>query len=273
VGPMDYSQNGRILFGSIEIEFKKEAEYWKCRRCNSFFVQNIASEEKTVWLYSNSPENKWSVNQVEEEKTVDLISLIESFPVKGLSVLDVGCSSGELLDFLAKRGARTSGIEYSPISSKEAVKKGHKIYNKISEIPKGVHYDIIFAFDLVEHLYNINDFLNICEQHLIKGGKLVILTGNPRCLSARLARNNWWYPAFPEHIIFPSKIFFNGLKKLILISYIPVFHSQNHYKKFIFNLSHPFLRLIKVIIMIVIGRYNGYPSLDKDHVFIIMKKI
>lgn len=47
--------------------------------------------------------------------------------LKGLRVLDVGCNDGSLLDFFAKKGAKTFGIEPTG-ANRDAAAKGHVIY-------------------------------------------------------------------------------------------------------------------------------------------------
>jgi 2-polyprenyl-3-methyl-5-hydroxy-6-metoxy-1,4-benzoquinol methylase len=63
-------------------------------------------------------------------------------------------------------------------------------------------FDVIVAGDIIEHLGNLNGFLQCCKRHLRPGGRLLISTPNPwywrNCVKAALhveVNNN------PEHVI------------------------------------------------------------------------
>ncbi|MEN9579719.1 MAG: hypothetical protein RJA70_2728, partial [Pseudomonadota bacterium] len=50
-------------------------------------------------------------------------------------LLDVGCNTGELLDFARELGCETSGLEYADDSREVVRSKGHTPYQSLDEVP------------------------------------------------------------------------------------------------------------------------------------------
>jgi len=240
--------------------------------CLSSFKQKVVVEPEAQTLYSYNSSNRWESKDFETEKTSDVILKIKDYLKKDKKVLDIGCNTGELLDYCKKYGAKTFGIEYSKKSKDVCIKKGHKIYKDIDDIKEDV-FDLIFAFDLVEHLYDVGKFFKKVNTLLRSDGKLIILTGNPNCLSAKLAGKRWWYSLFPEHVVFPSKEFFNNFCLINLEKYIPVFNSKFFAQQYLFSVdSLIYKKIMNLAGQILRGAYTGLPSINRDHALIILSK-
>jgi len=109
-------------------------------------------------------------------------------------ILDIGCGSGFLLDFLCRRGYRNiSGVDTSSEQVEFARKQGINVVQAdANEYLKNSKdkFDIIFMTDVVEHLgkqevfdifLNIRDALNV-------GGKFVIRTINASSIYSPTSR-------------------------------------------------------------------------------------
>jgi SAM-dependent methyltransferase len=263
LGHADY--RGKVKFSTQEIDLCNYPEIWACNRCHSRFVQNIIPEAVAAALYSSSHAGeRWSAIPFAQSKTSEVVRDMTAIFENGGHVLDVGCNTGELLDFAAKLGCKTSGLEYSDSSCAVIRNKGHAAYKSFEEIPG--QFEVITAFDLVEHLYDIPGFLNTCHSKLVDGGKLIILTGDVQSPGAIKAGANWWYVQYPEHIVFPSRIFFVGLSKFRLENWLPTYAAEAY--------KYPFYRyLLSMIKRAVTGReYSGQPSFRPDHALIILAK-
>lgn len=261
-----------VRFATFPVELSNNIELWQCLLCLSYFSQNIISESDAMRLYKNAGCERWGMADYEHEKNSDLADFIKILFKENFKILDVGCNSGALLDFAAKFGAQTFGIEISDACAQVARQKGHKIFSDFGEIASGCKYDIIFACDIVEHLYNIQDFFGSISKLLNKGGKLVLFTGNPFSLSARLSKNKWWYFGYPEHIIFPSLKFFENLKNFRVAATKPFYNSKEHRRESIFYLNMYFFhKLFKFFYKIFSLNYTGRPLVDKDHILIILE--
>jgi 2-polyprenyl-3-methyl-5-hydroxy-6-metoxy-1,4-benzoquinol methylase len=254
-----------LLFSSTKIALSTKPELWKCNNCLSFFIQNIIQAKQAYELYTNSSsEKRWSQETFKTSKSKNITKQLSKIFNQKQTILDIGCNTGLLLDFAQSHGCITSGIELSVESKHILKKKGHQVFESIDEI-KDKSLDIITAFDLIEHLYDVKGFLETVYTKLKKGGRLIILTGNIDSLSSRIAKSNWWYIKYPEHIIFPSKKYFIENTNFILESSIETYASrgyENSYIKIFYSILKSILR----------SNYNGLPSIGPDHHFLVLKK-
>ena len=263
MGQLSYQE--KINFSTHEVKLNYTPEMWRCQQCLSFFVQNTVDSETAKMLYSTGQAgDRWSAIAFEQSKTRNVIEgMAAIFKNKG-SVLDVGCNTGELLDFAQSFGCKTSGVEFSSASREMLTGKGHSAYSTFEETPGG--YDVIAAFDLVEHLYDVPAFLKGCREKLAEKGRLVILTGNIGSLSATLAGTRWWYAQYPEHIIFPSYKYLSEYSGMKIEKWIPTYASKGY--------QRPFYKIVWGVLKgILQGRtYTGLPSVGPDHVLVVLSK-
>ncbi|MDF1584667.1 MAG: class I SAM-dependent methyltransferase [Methyloprofundus sp.] len=269
LGVINYPEDN--FFSTTSVRLEKLSFLMKCGFCKSKFVRNRIPEKVAYNLYKNSSSNKrWSNEEpVGQTKNVEIIYTLMAFFSENKKVVDVGCNTGLLLDLAKKNGSKTIGIELSDESKKILLSKGHEVFESLDSINDS-SVDVITAFDLVEHLYDVNGFIENCYTKLVKGGVLIILTGNPTCLSSKLTGSGWWYSSYPEHVVFPSKHYYNSLKGFKLFSYLNTYASQG-YKV---SKRQIFLFIIKSLLKSIINKfqYNGLPSLGPDHHLVVLKK-
>ena len=106
-------------------------------------------------------------------------------PLEGLKILDIGCGGGLLSEPLARLGAKVTGID--PIKRNIEIAKLHlkkskldiKYYNFSPEkfISNG-KYDVILNMEIVEHVDNVNFFINQSTKFLKTSGIMFIATLN-----------------------------------------------------------------------------------------------
>ncbi len=255
----------KLLFSSVYVKLKNKSELWYCNNCLSGFIQNVIRKEDAEMLYTNSDSTKrWQLKgNFIEDKTKDVISIMKRLLYKANSIIDIGCNTGELLDYAKRCNCITYGIEYSESGEKICKGKGHNMLKSLKDIVHPV--DIIVAFDLIEHLYNFNEFLYDSFNALSPEGNLVILTGNINSLPAKLLGSHWWYNSFPEHIIFPSINLLFSLPNWVVEDYRFCYNSNSHIK--------PFTRiLLSNLKNIVMKKYSGSPSFWPDHYIIILTR-
>jgi len=262
VGKIEYVQP--VIFSTNEVELNLVPELWECHNCTSWFAQNIFSAEQAKDLYSMGDAGKrWSREPFELQKHSNILDVLGSVSGNGIKLLDVGCNTGELLDFTKGRGCLTSGVEFSSSSRKVLCEKGHQAYASMKDVNE--QFDVITAFDLVEHLYDISKFFSECGRLLNDNGKLIILTGNISSISARLCKDNWWYLKYPEHIVFPSRKFYGESSGFHLKEWRPTYASLPY--------EQPFSSMIRGVVSGVLKKnYSGLPSLGPDHALIVLQK-
>ena len=99
-----------------------------------------------------------------------------------------------------------NGIEISKRAAAKATHKGINIVdNNFYRIENATNlYDIVVAFDVIEHVSNPIYILKAIAKLTHKSGVVIISTGNSQAFSWRLLKNRYWYCAIPEHISFIS---------------------------------------------------------------------
>lgn len=260
----DISYLSPTYFSSQQILIKLKPELWKCGNCKSSFVQNIIPEQIAASLYTDGfSEQRWSNSKFQESKSKEITTALSELFYQNARVLDVGCNTGELLDFAQDKGCKTFGVEYSLPSRALLGQKGHTAFPNLDKATDS--YDLITAFDLIEHLYNVPEFFKICYEKLNVKGYLVILTGNISSVSSLLTKSNWWYVQFPEHIVFPSKHYFKVASRFKIKAWIPTYASIGYKYSPLAVLKHLLKDFNK-------KKYNGLPSLGTDHVLIVLSK-
>ena len=105
--------------------------------------------------------------------------------LKNLNILDIGCGGGLISEPMARLGANVTGIDASEkninIAQIHARKSGLKINyihaspEKLNEVEK---FDVILNLEVVEHVDNVNLYINSCYKLLKKGGLMFTATLN-----------------------------------------------------------------------------------------------
>ena len=252
------------MISTAEIDLTRRPELWHCRACGTRFVNNILTQDDAIRLYRASDSTgRWSTRPFEELKTAEVTSALANLARSEAELLDVGCNAGELLDFMASKGCRTTGADLSTATRGALEAKGHRWLPDLEAAPAN-GFDIITAFDLVEHVYDLPGFLSACRARLRFGGHLVLLTGDASSISARLAGSSWWYARFPEHIVFPSKAYFEQRHDFRVVEWVRTFAARGY--------RHGPLARARALIRWAIRRgYDGLPGLDADHVLGILE--
>ncbi len=107
-------------------------------------------------------------------------------PLRGLSILDVGCGGGLVCEPMARLGATVSGIDASErnigVARLHAERMGLTIdYRAIpaeTVRDEGARYDVVLALEIVEHVADVDLFLACCADLVKPGGVLILSTLN-----------------------------------------------------------------------------------------------
>lgn len=256
-----------IMFSTNSIQLERTPELYECQDCKSWFTQNIICEDAAFEMYRQGEScAKWPRSAgFADEKHKNIIRRLDQYFCEGKRVLDIGCNTGTLLDFAHAKGCYTTGVEPSLASRDILLSKGHYVFSSIESVTE--KYDVITAFDLVEHLYDLPGFFKLAANLLVDNGTIILLTGDIHSLSARLSKERWWYLKAPEHIIFPSRDFLNNIMGLSLISIDETYASVGY--------DFPLFRKVAQYIWLSLfrRRYEGLPSIGPDHMLVTLRKV
>ncbi|MFG1332598.1 bifunctional 2-polyprenyl-6-hydroxyphenol methylase/3-demethylubiquinol 3-O-methyltransferase UbiG [Xanthobacter autotrophicus] len=116
-------------------------------------------------------------------------------PLKGLSILDIGCGGGLLSEPLARMGGQVRGIDPAPgnvdIARAHAAASGLTVdYEAVTAeelASRGDRFDVVVALEVVEHVADVSLFVRTAGQLVADGGVLVLSTLNRTAKSFALA--------------------------------------------------------------------------------------
>ena len=119
-------------------------------------------------------------------------NIIESFklenekePLKNIKILDIGCGGGLLSEPMCRLGAKVTGIDAS--EKNISIAKLHSKKNNLQidyfctspeKFEPKDEFDVILNMEIVEHVEDVNFFLESCSKLLRKNGIMFIATLN-----------------------------------------------------------------------------------------------
>lgn len=143
--------------------------------------------------------------------------IIEKVPIEAKTILDLGCATGQDLDYYKNiMNMKTYGVEINLSRVKIACSKGHKVKNSnidsLSIIDFGIKFDVIVAKDSLEHVKEPLKTLQQIEKLLKDSGLLIIgLPLDKECNKyGKYAGNNpehQWKATEKEAINYVSRFF------------------------------------------------------------------
>ena len=121
------------------------------------------------------------------EKTKEHFNLKnkDSLILEGINVLDIGCGGGLISEPLARLGAKVTGIDASEKNIKVADLHAKK--NKLNilylnrspeQMDESEKFDLILNLEIVEHVDDVNLYIQSCYKLLKKGGLMFTATLN-----------------------------------------------------------------------------------------------
>ena len=106
-------------------------------------------------------------------------------PLEKIKILDVGCGGGLLSEPMSRMGAEVTGIDASDknikiakIHSKQSGLKIKYVCTSPEKLKTDFKFDVILNMEIVEHVENINLFLESCSKLLKTNGIMFVATLN-----------------------------------------------------------------------------------------------
>ena len=185
---------------------------WCCKDCGSMFRHPTLSSSDYISLYEKAPSTVWVEGEIERNDFETIYTYLGSHI--GGSILDVGCYSGNFLAGLPEK-FKKYGIEPSDSASRIAAAKGIEVLGKtLAEMDSDMVFDVVVSIDVVEHVLDVEEFLDQALAHVKENGLLIISTGNPGCFAWRkVFKSKYWNRLYPEYVTFPSYKYFNEFSK------------------------------------------------------------
>ena len=162
-------------------------KFWECRVCKAIYLYPTLTpeEEKIFYLdefesymesrvgdhrdWSNADRHKVT----NQDQIIRRMPFLEDFLVPKMDLLEIGCSSGFMLDAFREREINCCGVEPSGLFGKYLEDSGYEVFSDLSEIKKEKKFDLIVHFFVFEHIRDPRAFLKSSMSLLKDRGAIV----------------------------------------------------------------------------------------------------
>lgn len=168
----------------------KERKFWECSKCSLVYMWPPLSLEDEKIFYAkefekfmsdrSGSDRNWSGPEAHILSNQDNIirrwEFLKNFLNEGDDVLEVGCSSGFMLDDFKKKKMNAIGIEPSGGFGDFLTQKGHEHYlslDALKEKKPNAKFDTILHFFVFEHIRDPFSFLQEQLKMLKPGGVII----------------------------------------------------------------------------------------------------
>jgi SAM-dependent methyltransferase len=178
---------GSVVLNDVESKVRRcegDGLMWLSPRPDAGFYDDLYGKH----FYSSTCSEQYGYAQVHEEqrrrekavKNWDDIERATLQPLRRERFLEIGCSTGEMLDEAVKRGWKeVVGNELSGVAAEQCVKKGHRVVQgDFSLIDASSPFNLIFADNVIEHLMDPLSFARQMARLLSKNGVLCLRLPN-----------------------------------------------------------------------------------------------
>lgn len=142
------------------------------------------------------------------------LALLNGLPLKSKRLLDIGCGTGDFIEFADRKGWEVCGVEPNEKARGAAARKVtnavHDV-NHLSDLKPG-SFDVITLWHVLEHLPDLQKHLDIFKNTLSSNGHLIIAVPNFKSYDAKYYNNFWAAYDVPRHLWHFSR---SSIKELI----------------------------------------------------------
>jgi 2-polyprenyl-3-methyl-5-hydroxy-6-metoxy-1,4-benzoquinol methylase len=189
---------------------KEEFKIVRCINCGLKFV-NPRPDESEIGRYYKSSDYVSHGGKMNFltflYKTIRNSAIRKKYKIvkqhaRGKNILDIGCGTGEFLDFCNKKGFEVKGIEpaekprsFAQIRYKLEVKEESYLEDIVNP-----EFDIITMWHVLEHVHLLNERMNKIMEILKSDGTIIIAVPNCDSWDARYYGKFWAAYDLPRHL-------------------------------------------------------------------------
>ena len=184
---------------------KQQTDYWACRGCEFRFSTPLINPNLATPLdgYEDAYLQYLSADASDATNFAALGAWMERFaPLEGKRLLDVGAGSGKLVRFLRGRGVDAHGLEPARALFDRFL-AGDPAFTCATldqfDSPDPAPFDVVTAFDVIEHVPDPHEFLQGVATALAPGGTFFVSTPNVESIVAKAFGRRWHF-YYPTHL-------------------------------------------------------------------------
>jgi 2-polyprenyl-3-methyl-5-hydroxy-6-metoxy-1,4-benzoquinol methylase len=151
-----------------------------CQTCGlQYFSPAVPGDAEFYRLLTTTADAYYSEDKWDFQATLELVA-------PGAEILDIACGGGAWLQRARAQGAKVCGIDTNPAAVASARSAGLPAHcQSLAEFARehGDRFDIVTAFQVVEHLSEVLPFIEAASACLKPGGRLIVTVPNRlRCV-------------------------------------------------------------------------------------------
>lgn len=180
----------------------RHAHLIRCRDCGLTFAGRQPTDAELTDNYSSYSRSDYD-SPITRQRYHALLDGFEGYRQTN-RILDMGCGIGFFLEEVQRRGWEAHGSEFEPRAVEINRAKGLRCVQAPIEIDtfEPGSFDVITAFEVVEHLRDPLAEAAVIARTLRPGGLFYLTTPNFASLSRRLLGSRWSIIAYPEHLLY-----------------------------------------------------------------------
>ena len=221
-------------------------DVWSCKACGHGFTPVTKVDEAHIlrWYASSPKDETYMHEKAGRRKTARTIlhrlAHIVDAPGKAL---DIGAGPGFFVEEAVQAGWDAEGLEAAEWAVTEyarrtgAARIRHGTTDALATYPPST-YDLVTAFDVIEHLADPFTFVTRCAKLLAPGGILVLTTPRFDSLAAKLLGSRW-HCMIPAHLHYFSRC---SLQAALHGAGLTILRTRHHTRYFSFAYLLQFFR-------------------------------
>lgn len=208
------------VFGGLD-----KHKFWQCNDCGLVYLWPVPSKKDEKLFYAKEFEKymskrsggdkNWLCAAAHKKANQDHIKRRWKFLKKHISskrsILEIGCSSGFMMDAFRSAGMETVGIEPSKHFMEFLIEKGYTVYNSLKQLKLNdsmKKFDLIVHFFVLEHIRDTEYFIK--EQLELLNPKGLIIAevpcvNDPLISVFRISAFERFYWSIAHHYYFSPK--------------------------------------------------------------------
>lgn len=183
------SQESQKIRADTVFGGKTEHNFWQCRNCDAVYLYPVPSIEEEAYFYKkefekfmitrSGQERNWSNAKAHVQTNQDQVSrrwkFLSPFLKSGMDILEIGCSSGFMLNAFREEGLNCVGVEPSGGFIEYLYSNGYEAYQTLELLKKNHSkpFDLVVHFFVFEHIRDPFQFLEENLELLKSGGKII----------------------------------------------------------------------------------------------------
>jgi len=190
-----------IVCGSLTRPYcvKDAAQYLRCPHCGLMFQHPLPTLQEMI-DYADAQYADGLYTDYMQARDLKYATFRRRLRVieplaKGKRLLDVGSSCGFLIDVALEGGYDAYGVEFSAVAIAAASPQARPRITRgdVNTLETGsqASYDVVSAYDILEHTREPFAFLDSLRELLVPGGLLTITTPNTAHFLRYLMRSRW----------------------------------------------------------------------------------